>query len=220
MKKKILFLIVGTLAFVSSCKKDEPGPQNNNNGTNNLTVQQELDSGKTPMQLFTEGKSLSEIYCNTYAGGIIFYLDTLTGQGLVCTTTDIGTNVSWDPTGTFLPANTFVYLGCTDTSLWSGQQNTSNVAAIKPTSACGLAENLTHSGYSDWFLPSKAEARLMFNVLGVNGCNLLTQSGPIYWTSSEIDQSQAWRIINYSGYGLDEYNKDYAGVIRPVRIFN
>lgn len=216
MKKKVLFLFVGAFALSTSCKKEEPQPII----PTTPTVQQELNNGKTPLDLFLEGVSLSDIYSNNYAGGIIFYLDTITGQGLVCTLTDVGSNVAWDPTGSTWPVNTFVFLDCTDTTLWSGQQNTSNVAALRPNSACAFAENLSNNGYDDWFLPSLAETRLMFNALGVNGSNKLTISGPTYWTSSEFDQSNAWRLINYSTLNFTAYTKDWTGTIRPVRKFN
>lgn len=219
MKKLVLFLSVGAFALTTSCKKEET-KQTSDPTPTTPTVQQELNNGKTPLQLFLNGVSLSDIYCNNYAGGIIFYLDTITGEGLVCTTTDIGSNLMWDPTGSTFPVNTFSFLGCTDTIFGSGQQNTSNVASLRPTSACAFAENLSNNGYDDWFLPSKAEARIMFNVLGVNGCNKLTPSGDIYWTSSESDQTNAWRLINYSSIGMSSYTKDYPGIIRPVRKFN
>lgn len=210
-------LLIGLFIIFGSCKKETELPQNNNTGV--TSIQQGLNNGKTPLQLFQDGNSLSEIYCNNYAGGIIFYLDTMTGEGLVCTLTDIGDNLKWDPNGSLVGTNPFTYLACTDTALWSGSQNTSNVAALRPNSACAFAQNLSNNGYDDWFLPSKAETRIMFNVLGVNGCNKLTKSGNIYWTSSESDQNNAWRLINNSGFGLDDYTKDYPGIIRPVRKF-
>lgn len=210
-------LTVATI--LTSCKKEEVEPTVNPSPTT-PSVQQQLNNGITPLELFQNGVSLNDIYCNDYAGGIIFYLDTVTGEGLVCSESNEGVNLPWDEEDLSMPYPHYNYLGNTDTSLWSGQQNTVNVALARPNSACAVAANYTSNGHSDWFLPSKNESKLLFDVLGVNGCNILPVSGPVYWTSSEESDWSAWRMINYSGAGLGYYNKNYnMGTIRPVRKF-
>lgn len=211
-------LTVATI--LTSCKKEVVEPTVNPSPTT-PSVQQELNNGKTPLELFQNGVSLNDIYCNKYAGGYIFYLDTTSGEGLVCSESDLLNNVTWDPTGTPWQDFTYVYLGITDTSLWTGQQNTASIAASRPSSPFATVNALTLSGYSDWFVPSMVESRLMFNILGVDGCNKLsTGLNEVYWTSSEFNNVNAYRMINYSGVGSGNYYMKYSECsIRPVRKF-
>lgn len=228
MKK--LNLIISTILLVwlfgSSCSKDEstpvPTPVTTPIPTSSDVVQDLLDNGLTPIQVFNQGYTLSEIYCKTYGGGYIFYLDTISGEGLVCSTIDFGNNIEWDEAYAFVNGTSyFHYIGNTDTTLWSGEQNTINVASSSPNSACALVANYTGSGYSDWFISSKNESRLMLEVLGTElGYNILSHG--MYWSSSEIDENQAWEFLNTDNLGSSGVYSYYKGTgrnIRPVRKF-
>jgi len=51
--------------------------------TANESVQQRLDNGETPMQIYQSGELVSALYGKRYQGGLIFYLNTSDGSGLV-----------------------------------------------------------------------------------------------------------------------------------------
>ena len=83
--------------------------------------------------------------------------------------------------------------------------------------------NLTLSGYSDWFLPSKDELNEMYlnigqgNALGLGNVGGFANNG--YWSSTEYDNNFAWRQNFTSGnqgnYGKNNSNYD----VRAVRAF-
>ncbi|TXB67253.1 hypothetical protein FRY74_03445 [Vicingus serpentipes] len=230
MKNVFPPFIILIFIFSTSCNKEDSSPEPTpvvattptpTGPTSSDTVQDLLDNGSTPIEIFNQGYTLSEIYCKTYSGGYIFYLDTISGKGLVCSTSDFMNGVTWDPTGTPTQDFTYVYLGVTDTAIWSGQQNTTSIALLRPTSPFASVEALTLAGYNDWFIASKNESILMFNVLGVDGCNLLsTGLNEVYWTSSELNNIAAYRMINYSGVGDGSaYQKHSEYSIRPIRKF-
>lgn len=215
MRKLSLLLFVGALIMTSSCKKEEPEPQNNNNnnGTNNPTVQQELNNGKSPLQLYNEGHALTEIYGNTYKGGLIVYLDVSTGEGLVSTSSDIASDMEW------ASGSISTFWGLTDTTLWAGASNTATIASFGIASCHKTCADLSLNGFDDWYLPSKHELRLVYQAIGAVGTGNLTQSA-VYWSSSEVDIDNAWRLINYSGQGIQSYLKIYPSKVRAVRKFD
>lgn len=48
------------------------------------TIQNMLDSGRTPLEIYNEGIPVEDIYGKTYQGGLIAYLNTSDGTGLIC----------------------------------------------------------------------------------------------------------------------------------------
>ena len=100
----------------------------------------------------------------SYAGGIIFYLDDTGEHGLVSADID-----QQGPTGNgFCPQGTTIE---TDTIIGSGAQNTTNIisACNTTTNVAYICDDLVLNGYDDWFLPSKDELNLMFQNLKKNG---------------------------------------------------
>jgi hypothetical protein len=80
------------------------------------------------------------------------------------------------------------------TSTADGSSNTAGLVALAdagaPYDAATFCDGLARHGYSDWYLPSRDELNLLWNVgdplAGVD------TSGSWYWTSTEDDSDDAW----------------------------
>jgi len=204
--------------------------------TNNcpeLTVQQRLNAGETPKQIYDSGIPLDSLYGKTYQEGLIFFLHPPSGAGLVAAPYDqdyLGDfNREW---GCFAT----VITGADDTAIGTGSQNTTDIEAGCSTSgiAADLCANLTIGIYSDWFLPSKAELNQMFINLQRRGCSdnvfpnatspCLTKVGGFangyYWSSSEyfFNSIIAWGL-NFSNGFQNGYVKYLTYRVRAVRTF-
>jgi hypothetical protein len=122
-------------------------------------------------------------------GGIIFYSDDSGGHGLVCATADQGTGIQW------YNGNNVV-TGATGTAIGTGLVNTTAIVAAQGSGnyAAKICDDLVLSGYDDWFLPSKDELNLMYVNLKMQGLGGFPDYYPYawYWSSSEINDSQAW----------------------------
>ncbi len=145
-----------------------------------LTVQQRLDNGEAPIDIYNSNIPLDSIYGKSFQGGIIYYLDITWGNGLVAAPNDQSTGIIWDPNqpGGSGTAGTNVGIG-------AGNANTANIVAQigAGTYAAETCLNLTLNGYSDWLLPSKDELAAMYTNLHLNGLGNFTNTS--YWSSSE-----------------------------------
>jgi hypothetical protein len=145
----------------------------------------------------------------TYAGGIIFNLDSTGQHGLVCAPFDQG-GVPWGCIGTNIPNTT--------TAVGSGAINTALILAsctFRPNAA-SVCEDLVLNGYSDWYLPSLGELQLIYNRLYNQGLGGF--GGLWYWSSSQYNSVAAWNLRFYSGYSDTGY-KDSNDQVRAVRAF-
>ncbi|MBT3348952.1 hypothetical protein HN954_02065 [bacterium] len=125
------------------------------------------------------------------AGGFIFYVnpnyETDGWRYLEAAPVDQGTIKKWW-------SETSTLIGGTDTAIGTGFSNTNTIVddtAPSDTSAIGLAYNYEVNGYSDWFLPSQDELGLMYMNLHLEGVGGFVENG--YWSSSEVDATQAIR---------------------------
>lgn len=126
-----------------------------------------------------------------YQGGVIVYLfqsgdpGYVAGQkhGLVIANTDQGSTV-WSPG--------FTLVGSTSSGIGAGSANTNAiVAAIGGTGyAASNCQNLSLTGFNDWFLPSKDELNKVY--LSRDKVSGLGSSGTYYWTSTEQDSQNSW----------------------------
>lgn len=146
-----------------------------------LNVQQRLDGGETPSQIYNSNNTyLDSLYGKDYAGGLIAYLNTTTGNGFVVATTDQSTALIWDPNQ---PAGSGT--AGTNDAIGNGPLNTNAIvnqigAGSYAAQACN---DLVLNTYSDWFLPSRDELTEVYNNLHVNGFGNFQNIS--YWTSSE-----------------------------------
>lgn len=156
---------------------------------------------------------------DTYAGGIVFYLDG-NGGGLVAQPTDTGME-EWGCMFTNIP-------GADATAIGTGAQNTLEIVAgcLTPDIAADICVDLVSGGYSDWFLPSIDELAAMYFGIGQGAQgpnnNLGGFQNTLYWSSSE-NGSGAARVIHFgNGNGsvsTSSTNKNNPYVVRAIRAF-
>jgi hypothetical protein len=147
----------------------------------------------------------------SYAGGIIFDLDSSGQHGLVCAPSDQGAS-TWGCYGTDIPN--------TSTAMGTGATNTANIVAVcaqRPIAASVCAD-LVLNGYSDWYLPSIGEVQMMYSRLHLQGLGGF--GGGWYWSSSQANPYDAWFMRFINGL-VSYYDKDYGSSlqVRAVRAF-
>ena len=162
--------------------------------TSDATLQERLDYGETPYQIYSTDQSLLEdLYGLSYQGGLIFYLDIINGIGMIAAPTDQGI-AQWGCYGTYI-AN------ASNSNIGAGNQNTNLIISECTESgiAAEICANLNLNNYDDWYLPSKDELNLLYNNLHLNGLGGFTtgSAGNIsgwYWSSTEgeDDGNAAW----------------------------
>jgi hypothetical protein len=150
---------------------------------------------------------------DTYAGGIIFFLDGSGCHGLVAKATDESGTYQWSSTS----FNTWAFAS----GIYGGAQNTkkSIARAVFSGSTCPAAsvcDNLTSGGYTDWYLPSKDELDMMYVNLHMQGLGGFGGSG--HWSSTEGDNGNAWNQVFNPGFQVTNF-KDVNAYVRAVRAF-
>ena len=182
------------------------------------------DCGDGELQVYNGSawKSLNETGCglsigDTYAGGIIFYLDASGCHGLISAASDQSIGITWW-NGSY--TNTTAFASC----VGCGDGNTSMVVNNQGSGsyAAKLCYDLTLGGQSDWYLPSKYELNLMYENIGQGNAlglgNVGGFAGFNYWSSTEFDYFYAWR--QYFSNGNQYYSsKDNTYYVRAVRAF-
>ena len=146
-----------------------------------------------------------------YAGGIIFYLDSSGLHGLVCASNNQSNMAIWGCPDINIP-------GANGTAIGSGMQNSLDILGNCATVgiAADICDELVLNGYSDWFLPSKEELKLMYTNLKTLGIG--TFGITPYWSSSEMTDSFAWQVIFNGGISQGSGKNSFASV-RAVRVF-
>ena len=149
---------------------------------------------------------------DAYQGGKIAYIfSSGDGQthGLIAAVADVSSTAQWGCYGSIVS-------GADGEAIGTGNQNTIdiNMAGCSSGSAASLCANLVEGGYSDWYLPSLEELKIMFlNKSAIGGF-----AAADYWSSSEYNASNAYYVgFNYGGY--DGRYKYYTYRVRAVRSF-
>lgn len=152
------------------------------------------------------------------AGGLIFYDKGSYSNGWryleAAPASTEWTDKPWGIYGTMI--------GGTGTEIGTGKRNTAKIVTWlnshgKTGRAAQLCDALVYGGYSDWFLPSKGELNLMYKNLKLNGIGGFAV-GPLYWSSSENDATEAWFQGFNTGYRGDSRKKNDLRV-RAARAF-
>lgn len=101
-------------------------------------------------------------------------------------------------------------------AIGDGLTNTNAMVAVYGAGASVLARNYNGGGFTDWFVPTLNELRIIFNNrLFIGGLNT-----SFYWSSSEQvgSASQAWGKFGSTG-GEVALNKGGIVAVRPCRYF-
>jgi len=161
------------------------------NGIQNL-----LDMGEEPMNIWSAGISYDSIIGKNYQGGILFFIDTLQihpFQGLVCAELDLDDHSPWGCIDLFL--------GGTSQLLGDGQANTDIIVNFNcPESYINPAEQCNDAiinNYDDWYLPSIDELKELdvsigFAATGSNYNKANFVSGAYHWSSTEQSTASSW----------------------------
>lgn len=209
------------------------------------TVQQRLNVGQTPISIYnsliaggaTSSDALDSLYGKTCQGGLIAYLNTVNGTGLIAAPVEQATYIRWTTASYY---NTEI--GTMAQSTIDGYRNTAAIVAQAgvPASVGGnyaayLCDTLTLGGYTDWYLPSKDELYQLYKNLIRYGCSAAAPGGTDtsacssslggfvngnFWSSTEYASYGAWGQLFSNG--LQTYyffDKNTNGRVRAVRAF-
>ncbi len=177
--------------------------------TNSGTYYGKMDSLTTLQSSLRTGQ--------TYQGGYIFLIDNTGEHGYIaCKITGHNQWGAW--------ATRFYYAG-TNKELGTGQSNTQLLMTVAGNDAYAakFCDDLVYDGYSDWFLPSYEELRLLRTNLHQEGNIFGPYDADLYWTSSEVGtinyQYAAWFVpLNaYASFSFDDKDADHS--ILPIRKF-
>ena len=188
-----------------------------------------------PYALYAESVKTCDLAIgDSYAGGIIFYLDSTGCHGLVCAPTDQAIDVA--AVGSQYPylIHNGIGMGFINTE-YSVNLGGDGIYATK------LCYDLSLGGFDDWYLPSKYELDLMQRNIGGAASSPNTNIGNfstfefepglyasrIYWSSTSDDENYRenglfWtNQLNHSqlDYSSDAWNYTYGKAVRAIRVF-
>ncbi|MEQ8908418.1 MAG: SBBP repeat-containing protein [Vicingaceae bacterium] len=121
-----------------------------------------------------------------------------------------GAGISWGPASA---------TGATSSNIGDGLTNTSTIVSSYGAGsyAAQVANDLTHNGYSDWFLPTEDELNLMYSNLHLNGAGGFSTSTS-YWSSTEFSGGNA--VYQSFGTGVSTaLSKSSSILVRAIRRF-
>ena len=155
-----------------------------------MTVQQRLDTGETAKHIVDSGIPLDSLYGKHFQGGLIFYLNTSTGDLMVAAPSDQSNGIIWGPDGNCSTAG----------ALGAGLTNTNTIVSALGTGhyAAYICDTLTSGGYTDWCLPSIDELGLMRQNLFMHDIGGFASGQPCYWSSTWLccDQASGYYFFN------------------------
>lgn len=157
-----------------------------------------------------------------YGGGIVFHVDVNGRQGLICSENDLGKHI-WGISGLFLDAtrreigegnyNTNLICEKASDKIEKGFFSSKKIKIINSGNTC---KAFSQNGFSDWYLPSLDELKKIFNILHKKGLGDFSNSN--YWSSTEYDANEAYRV-NFSSGDVVGIKKDKECKIRAIRSF-
>ena len=123
-------------------------------------VQFLLDTGFRPIELYNGGISMDSLYGKMYEGGLLFYLNTDDGSGMVAAPVDQSDGARWGCQNDWFP-------GADGLEIGTGLQNTLDILdwCKDDGIAAKLCYDLKLNGKDDWFLPSQDELLLIWSNL-------------------------------------------------------
>ena len=153
-----------------------------------------------------------------YQGGIIAYIDNTGNHGFVVNKEQSGSDGYWAPQGTAT--------GATESSVGSGKRNTDkivNTYGNVKDYAANYCARLKTDGYTDWFLPSIDELKILQQNKDIIGG---FYDNPLYlyyyWSSTEKSAFHAYAINIITGSVVEDRLKTYIDHrchVRAIRYF-
>jgi hypothetical protein len=224
------FLIMGTTQLLSvpyALYAKSSGSVNGGISISSVSVAGDtlyLSNGQTFVAGGNGGGGFNHQIGEAFGGGVIFHLwkdNAGVEHGLIVDLTDLSIGQFWSDINTTL-------IGPSAQSSWDGLSNSNAIVsqAGHTSSASALCLNSTTGGQSDWYLPSIDELSLLwhsrFNVnkslSAIGGATVLPYSD-IYWSSTELDGSDAWFFNFGVGHAFNAFSKSNTGYVRAVRAF-
>jgi hypothetical protein len=152
----------------------------------------------------------------SYGGGIVFYVYDGGQHGLIAAIADQSRGIRWyggTNTNTRARADG-VGTGLKNTAIIIANQGPVDGGAFAATVCNEYSVTVGGTTYGDWYLPSKYELNLLYLQRTVVG----GFADYVYWSSTEIDNGNAWRQNFPSGnhYSANKYRDYY---VRAVRAF-
>lgn len=143
-------------------------------------------------------------------GGIVYWVDATGMHGLVADTADL----AGDGSGLLAWSLSDFWSGTRADGVGIGAANTKALVAKSGVPAALGCSTDTSGSQNDWYLPSLTELSLLYQQLNVvDGFN-----GTPYWTSTEIDSSNA-NTISFADGSVVSSDKSTAYHVRCVRAF-
>ncbi len=175
------------------------------------------------------GSAAVHVIGDSYAGGIVFWVDAAGEHGLIAALADQSAGVAWYNGTNKLTGTTGdgLYAGAMNTTLIvaqiTGDTAEGNFAAkvaadysVQEDGSNACTGAATETCYGDWYLPSKVELNLLYQnktaaVVGGFDNNF-------YWSSTEGGSDRAW--FQYLGFGVQGNEvKSSTYPVRAIRAF-
>lgn len=190
-------------------------------------IQDLLNSGYSPKTLYDAGVPLDQLYGKTFEQGLIFYLNTTTGSGLLAHNRDMtdfrgdrkkakwgcaNTDIPNLPNVSDEPANPETEDGA---RIGDGEQNT--IAILASCGTQDIGARLCRDLGDEYFLPSRGELNAMRINLYQKGHGGFAEE--LYMSSSEVQYNSAWVQNMRSGATDRAYKEAPVFYVRAVKSF-
>lgn len=182
----------------------------NKSNDKNLSLQERLDKGTSPASLL-EDYPIDSFYTKNYQGGYIFHLEE-DGTGMVVSPNDLSDVASWGCGGSTIG-------GADGSAIGTGKQNCDSILAqcIDEFSAAFICNDVTLSGYSDWYLPSEKELEKIYLKIRKKGVGNFENN--FYWSSTEGSTFNTAYHVRFDNGTSGLSTKTNAHFVRAIRNF-
>jgi hypothetical protein len=147
----------------------------------------------------------------SYAGGIVFYVDALGEHGLIAApSSGDETEYTWDN-------GSSITINAVRTGIGAGLNNTERIIAIQGAGnyAAQACANSQSADYGDWYLPSIYELYVLYLEQDIVG----GFAAGTYWSSTESTSAGFVNTINFNNGAQGAYTKANYLYYRAIRAF-
>ena len=188
-----------------------------------IDIQLALDAGTTPKSLYDIGVPLDALYGKNYLDGLLFYLNTSDGTGMVAALADQSSGTDWSCEYGGLAGVSEVLTSPTNPEtevgarIGDGAVNTDAILA-QCTMGDGIAAKLCRDLGEEWFLPSRGELNQMYTNLHLNGYGNFSTGYDFYWTSTAFINNLAW-LQSFENGNQTNLPVSFISSVRAARAF-